>query len=128
MAGSGKFVAIAASNTLDDLVTNPISGVVFGNGRTPYCRVSSRYTSSNNVVTGTAFCIDPGVIHARMSLQFPNLTSLKINGYTGFTGDVRVGSSVSVDEGTPAHPGTYKCTTQYSTYKFICGLLVSATI
>jgi hypothetical protein len=88
ITGSGKYVAIAASSTIIDGLSN-LAGIVFGKDGTPYCRIASRYISNNGMVTGTALCIDP-YRYNPLYLGFDNLTQLKINGYTGYTGSITV--------------------------------------
>ena len=122
ITGSGKFVAIAASNTrFDQMFSSGISGIVFGNGSTKYARISSRYTlaSDNVTVTGTAFCIDPGTLHTGLYLGFPSLSCLRVNGYTGFTGTINVASGCTMNQ------NTWIETTTYKNYTFRCGLLTN---
>ena len=125
MAGSGKYVAIAASNSfIDDLQTTDISGLVFGVGQWPYCRIASKYIADEldpDIISDTAFCIDPGIsgsFYTPLGLYFPNLTTLRINYQEGYTGSLRVVSSVDVN------PTTYMCTSRYTDYKFKCGLFI----
>lgn len=122
ITGSGKFVAIAASDTqFDDLMTVPISGIVFGKNNIPYCKILSRYITDDIDVTqivGTAFCINPRDIGYRLYVGFPNLSMLRMNGYTGYTGSIQVISDIVVGSG-------YMASAAYTTYQFKCGLLLN---
>lgn len=126
--GSGKFVAIAASNTqFDDLMTNKIYGVVFGSGNYPYCRISSKYTtnSSGTTVTGTALCIDAGKSGNALYLEFPAVQALSIfpadgtRDEDGYTGSLNVVHDVALNN------QTLMFTVNYKTYNFKCGLLLN---
>lgn len=118
ITGSGKYVAIAASSTVIDGIIN-YAGIVFGKDGVPYCRIASRYVAENNVITGTALTVDP-YANRPLSLDFPNLTQLKVNGYTGYTGSITACATWSDD----------LTTTQFTTktYNFQCGLLLNTYI
>lgn len=113
--GSGKYVAIAASSTIIDGLNN-LAGIVFGKDRVPHARIASRYISQDGVVTGTALCIDPYLLNP-LYLGFPNLTHLRINGYTGYTGSITILATWPDD--VTATGFTAK------TYNFKCGLLLN---
>lgn len=128
MAGSGKYVAIAASNTLFD--DSKIAGVVFGvktsQANTPHCQVRSRYVENNSgVVTGTAFCIDQGIISSNrsMCLNFQHLTRVDVRNYTAYTGTIRVGYSVTVPQDQHLFDPP---TTNYIQYHFENGLFTGS--
>lgn len=126
VTGSGKFVAIAASDTqFDDLMSVPISGIVFGRNNLPYCKIQSRYiTSESDVtqVTGTALCINPRVdptgVGYKLYVGFPNLSLVRMNGYTAYTGSIRVISDLIPNS-------SYMLNPEYTTYQFKCGLLLN---
>lgn len=117
ITGSGKFVAIAANNNPFSFPSG-ISGIVFGIGTTIYGRIVPRYTLDGTTVTGTALCLDPDSAGGNFYIGFPSLSVLKVNGYIGYTGSIRVASSVSISS-------TYYETTNYTTYNFQNGLLLN---
>lgn len=126
ITGSGKFVAIAASDTqFDDLMIVPISGIVFGKNSVPYCSVLSRYLPDEDdplLITGTALCINPridsdGTGH-KLYVGFPNLTMVRMNGYTAYTGSIQVISDLVPNSNWMLDP-------EYTTYQFKCGLLLN---
>ncbi len=116
ITGSGGYIAIAASSTVIDGIVN-YAGLVFGKDGVPYCRIASRYVAENGVITGTALTLDP-YADRPISLDFPNLTLLKVNGYTGFTGTMNA-CATWTDESTRF---TMKA------YEFQCGLLLNTYI
>lgn len=124
--GSGKFVAIAASNSsFDTMFTNAISGVVFGKDDEIYCRVSSKYNIEQGVVTGTAFCIDPDEDAMQTAtdlvLRFDTEPKLKVNNAYGYTGNVSVVKAVRVT-------GNQHLSSQIlGTVSFKSGILVGVT-
>lgn len=133
ITGSGKFVAIAASSTQFDYIWDgSLSGIVFGVGSSPYCRVSTRYTSGAwqgdyydlDIITGTALCIDSaippsfsGTTH-HLYLEFPSLTTIKIGNRVGYTGSIKVAKDMTL-----TNKGMWQ--TNYKTYNFKCGLLMN---
>lgn len=119
ITGSGKFVAIAASNTqIDALFPTPMTGITFGVGSTKYCQISSKYEVNLLTVTGTALCFEPGVTNANLYIGFQNRPNVRVNGYTGYTGNIWVLDDCDVDSVT----GT--ASRGWRSYSFKSGLLV----
>ena len=147
ITGSGKFVAIAGSDTqLDRIWSRKLSGVMFGVNKSPYCRISSRYTKGawhdgywdSEIVTGTALCIDFGIepdgndikyipeqdkwvaVTSRkwLYLEFPSLTTIKVGNRVGYTGSIKVARDMTLTS-----RGMWQ--TNYKTYNFKCGLLMN---
>lgn len=120
--GSGKFVSIAASNTdLDNLFSTALTGITFGSGSTKYCQISSKYQLDvmTMTITGTALCFEPGTSNGDLYMGFNTVPVLRVNGYTGYTGDLMVLSDAEVDEVTGM------ASTGYTSHSWKSGLLVS---
>ena len=132
--GSGKFVAITASNNgYNNVYSTGMHGVSFGVGQNIYATISPHYevASDGSTITGTSLNIEPGVDNNNnadwpLYIGFPNLKQLQVRGYSGYTGSVRLVSRIDVDSGTTENPGTFIATTYYTNYTFHCGLLVGA--
>lgn len=119
ITGSGKFVAVAASNTqIDSMFSTPMTGITFGIGSNKYCQITSKYEVELLTVTGTAFCVEPGVANGRVYIGFQNIPKISVNNYTGYTGSLTVLSDCEVDEVTGlANPS-------YALYAFESGLFI----
>lgn len=117
-SGSGRFVALAANDNPFEFPQG-VSGVVFGVGTSIYGRITPRYTLSGTTVTGTALCIDPGAVEGNLYLNFPSLTVLKVNGYTGYTGQITVVNGTSYNQSTDRETPTF------TNYGFRNGLLLN---
>lgn len=120
--GSGKFVSIAASNTdLDNLFSTALTGVTFGVGSSKYCQISSKYELDvmTMTITGTALCFEPGTENGNLYMGFNTLPILRVNGYTGYTGDLMVLSNAEVNEVTGM------ASLGYTSHSWKSGLLVT---
>lgn len=126
--GSGRFIAVTASNNGYDYVYEPgMHGITFGVDDDVYCTISPHYqlASDRTTIADTSLNIESGIdaksrIDMPLYLAFTNLQRLGIGGrYTGYTGDIRVANNVTVNE------TTFIPTTQYKTYKFYCGILTN---
>jgi hypothetical protein len=125
-SGSGKFVAITASNNGYDYIYEAgMHGVTFGHEGDVYCTISPHYElGSGDTIADTSLNIESGIfdtaaINMPLYVGFTNLQRLYIGDrYSGYTGDIRVANYVTVDS-------NYMPTTQYKTYKFYCGILTN---
>ena len=105
--GSGKYVGISNNSVWSG------GSIIFGIGDNPSsCAVGAQYDYEGQVDT------DSCIVVASNYVGLPNLSALKINGYTGYTGSITVYShtyevSIEADQfGT-------------TTYNFKCGLLMN---
>lgn len=125
--GSGRFVAVTASNNGYDYIQEPgMHGITFGRDEDVYCTISPHYELANdqNTITDASLNIESGIfsnasIDMPLYIAFPNLKSLKIGNNYGYTGEIEVANTVSVWD-TFEPPITY-----YKTYRFYCGILTN---
>ncbi len=124
--GSGKFVAITASNNGYDYVyPEGMHGITFGKNEDVYCTISPHYKLSGDTIVDTSLNIESGIfenasINMPLYIAFTNLQMLYLGSRSrsGYTGSIRVANNVSVD----SH---YMPTTIYKTYTFYCGILTN---
>lgn len=129
---SGNFVGIIAGNHV--YYESNIKGIFFGNkpsamsGEKVYCTVAPKYSQGGSSITKNALEIDTGWtlpdnsnVSTKEPLYLGTSNSLRfiINGYTGYSGTIRVAQSVTVDN-------QYKTTTNYYSYTFVNGFLCTS--
>lgn len=126
---SGAFVAITANTSgYNNVKTTGMHGISFGYNQTVYLSAASHYAIYQDYdgvnISNAYFTVEPGQNSSKtadlpMYISYPNLKRLNINGSNGYSGDLKVVSGVNVSGNNPP-------TAQTHTYKFYCGLLVSA--
>lgn len=130
--GSGNFVGIIAGSRI--YYESDIKGIFFGNkpsassGEKIYCTVAPKYTQSGSSITKNALEIEPGwtlpdgnntSTQEPLYLGTSNSLHICVNGYTGYSGTIRVAQSVTVDS-------QYKTKTNYYSYTFVNGFLCTS--
>lgn len=130
--GSGSFVGITAGYSSFFIESVPYDygyGIVFGQNQKIYCAVGARYfLNENDELQKVSLSItsppdESDYEVSKLVLRFPSLQKLRIKGYAGYTGTIKVVSGIDCDIDTYTKPDK----PIYSTYRFHCGFLVQRT-
>lgn len=125
---SGAFVAITANTSgYNNVRVTGMHGISFGYNQQVYLTVASHYYTyddrGSTYISDASLTVEPGLNSSKsadlpMLISYPNLQRFKINGSSGYSGDVTLVSGVHLDS-------VYKATPIDKTYKFQNGFLLN---